>query len=712
MSKKPETSINKVRVIGIFAHVDAGKTTTSEGMLYYTGRIHRVGSVDEGDTQLDWMEQERERGITVSSAATTCDWRGHRINLIDTPGHIDFSAEVVRSIRVIDGAVIILCASGGVEPQSEAVWMHADRLNLPRIIFVNKLDRMGAGLARVMGEVHEHLATHAVALQLPIGREADFCGVVDLLSREGLVWHDEADDPTVVPIPPSMTADVASARTALLDAICETDDALLEQRLEGHEPDLATLHAALRRATIAGELIPVVCGSALRRIGVRPLLDAVIDYLPAPTDVPPVQGYAPGNPDEVIAIPAELDAPFCAAAFKTVADPYVGHLTWVRVFSGHLKAGESVCIPRPGAEERVARIYGMHANKREQVDSMSAGDVVALVGVTSAGTGDTLCDPGHPVELEPFIFPNPVIGVALTLPSARERDKLHQALTRLCHDDPTLIARFDPETEEETLSGMGELHLEIAVDRLRTEFGVVPEVSSLRVAYQESIRKTAESTGTYRKQSGGHGHLASVDLRVEPLERGAGVEFVNESTAPGGASKRRHSRQSGIPDDFVRPVEQGVRETLENGVIAGYPATDMRVTLLGGQFHEVDSSKLDFHIAGSMGIRHTMQRARPVLLEPVMKLDITVGEEHLGAITADLARRRGLVKKMGVQGKARTVEAEVPLAEACGYATDLRSLARGRCTFVLELLRYDFVPESIAEEIIAQRRLAGKIPRR
>ena len=703
MNSKPDTPIDKVRVIGIFAHVDAGKTTTSEGMLYFTGRIHRAGSVDDGDTQLDWMQQERERGITVSSAATTCDWRGHRINLIDTPGHIDFSAEVVRSIRVIDAAVIVLCASGGVEPQSEAVWMHADRQRLPRMILINKLDRMGADFARVMGEVHEQLAPHAVALQLPIGSEGDFTGVVDLLSRQALVWREDADDPAVEPIPPAMAHDAASARTALLDAICETDDALLEQRLEGHEPDAATLRAALRRATLAGELVPVVCGSALRRIGLRPLLDAVVDYLPAPTDVPPIEGTVPGDPDKLVAIPPDFDAPLCAAAFKTVTDPYVGHVTWVRVFSGHLDAGEPAYIPRPDVRERVARIYRMHADKREQINTMSAGDVVALVGVTSAGTGDTLCDPGHPVELEAFTFPTPVIGVALTLPSDRERDRLHQALTRLCHDDPTLIARFDPETDEETLSGMGELHLEIAVDRLRTEFGVVPAVSSLQVAYQESIRETAESTGTYKKQTGGHGHLASVDLRVEPLERGAGIEFVNASTAPGGASKRRHNRQSGIPDEFVRPVEQGVRNTLEDGIIAGYPATDIRVTLLGGQFHEVDSSKLDFQIAGSMGIRQTVRQARPALLEPVMKLDVTVSEEHLGAITADLARRRGIVKAMGVQGRARTITGEVPLAEACGYATILRSLARGRCTFVLELLRYDIVPEGIAAEIIEQR---------
>ncbi|HEY67662.1 MAG TPA: elongation factor G [Thermoflexia bacterium] len=702
MSKKRETPIKNVRIIGIFAHVDAGKTTTSEAILYYTGRIHRVGSVDDGSTQLDWMEQERARGITITAAATACHWRGHRINLIDTPGHIDFTAEVVRSIRVIDGAVILLCGVGGVEPQTETVWMHADRENLPRIIFVNKLDRLGADFERVLDEIRERLTPHAVPLQWPIGREGGFSGVVDLIGQRALVWRDGADDPAAEPIPPSMEAQVAAARASLLDAICETDDALLERRLAGLEPDAVTLEAALRRATIAGKLVPVLCGASRKRIGVQPLLDAVVAYLPAPVDLPPVLGIVPNakgakGAEEIIERPDDPDAPLCAAAFKIVTDPHVGHLTWVRVFSGHLKVGETLYNPRADVEERVGRIYRMHANRREQVDHMAASDVVALVGVKSAITGDTLCDPAHPIALETFKFPEPVIAVALTAASSEEQEKLRQAVARLCAEDPTLVSRFDPETGEETLAGMGELHLEIAVDRLRTEFGIVPRVSPPQVSYRETVRRAAEATGTYKKQTGGHGHFAEVRLRVEPAERGEGVVFENEASP------------SEFPTDFVRPTELGVRDALEKGVIAGYPVTDVRVTLLGGKFHEVDSAAMDFQIAGSMAVRQAVRRAAPALLEPVMHIGINVGEEHLGAVVADLGRRRGSVSGMHVRGGMRNVDGEVPLAEARGYATDLRSLTQGRGTFTLEFRRYDLVPDEIAEQVIKQRREEGKI---
>ncbi len=724
MGKKKEAPIEKVRIIGIFAHVDAGKTTTSEAILYYAGRIHRVGSIDEGTTQLDWMEQERERGITITAAATACHWQGHRINLIDTPGHIDFTAEVVRSIRVIDGAVILLCGVGGVEPQTEAVWRHADRENLPRIIFVNKLDRLGADFERVLGEVHEQLTPHVVPLQLPIGHEGAFNGIVDLIGQRALIWRDgqeaggrkqeaaSADDPVVEPIPPSMQAQVASARASLLDAICETDNTLLEQRLAGLEPDAAALQAALRRATIAGKLVPVLCGASRKRIGVQPLLDAVVAYLPSPVDLPPVLGTVPGSKasplaggteggtEEIVERPDDPAAPLCAAAFKIVTDPHVGHLTWVRVFSGRLKVGEMVYNPRADVEERVGRIYRMHANRREQVDYMAASDVVALVGIKSAITGDTLCDPAHPIELETFKFPEPVIAVALTPASDGEGDRLRQAVARLSAEDPTLISRFDPETGEETLAGMGELHLEIAVDRLRTEFGIVPQVSPPQVSYRETIRQGAEATGIYKKQTGGHGHFAEVRLRVEPLEHGEGVVFENEAPP------------SEFPRDFVRPTELGVRDALEKGIIAGYPVTDVRVTLLGGKFHEVDSAAMDFQIAGSMAVRQAVRRARPALLEPIMHVDINVGEEHLGAIMADIGRRRGSVNAMRVRGSMRNVDGEVPLAEARGYATDLRSLTQGRGTFTLEFRRYDFVPDGIAEQIIKQRRAEGKIPKR
>ena len=698
MNKKKEAPIKKVRIIGIFAHVDAGKTTTSEAILYYTGRIHRTGDIDAGNTQLDWMEQERERGITITAAATAFYWRNHRVNLIDTPGHIDFTAEVVRSIRVIDGAVILLCGVGGVEPQTESVWMHANRENLSRVIFINKLDRLGADFERVIGEVRERLTPNCVPLQLPIGLEGEFTGVVDLLSQQALVWHDGADDPTVESVPPLMQERVASAREALLDAICETDDALLEQRLERGELDMAELEASLRRATIAGQLVPVLCGASRNRIGVQPLLDAIVTYLPSPVDLPPVLGTVPGDGEEIIERPDDPDAPLCAAAFKIVIDPHVGHLTWARVFSGQLKVGESVYNPRAGVKERVGRIYRMHANRREQVDHMAASDVVALVGVKSAITGDTLCDPAHPIVLETFKFPEPVIVVALMAASGDEQDKLRQAVARLCAEDPTLIEYFDPETGEETLAGMGELHLEIAVDRLRTEFGIVPQVSQPQVAYRETIRRTVEVVGAYKKQTGGHGHFAEVNLRVEPLARGEGVIFENESSP------------ADVPTEFLRPTEVGVRKALEKGIIAGYPVTDLRVTLLDGRIHDVDSAARDFEIAGSMGVRKAVRQANPALLEPIMRADINVGEEQVGAIVADIGRRRGSVDGMRAREKSRNVVGEVPLAEARGYATALRSLTQGRGTFTLEFRRYDLVPDRLADEIIKQRRAEGKIP--
>ena len=698
--KKKEAPIEKVRIIGIFAHVDAGKTTTSEAILYYTGRVHRAGSVDDGDTQLDWMEQERERGITITSAATACHWHGNRINLIDTPGHIDFTAEVVRSIRVIDGAVVVLCGVGGVEPQTEAVWMHANRETLPRILFINKLDRLGANFQRVLGEVHERLTPDAIPLQLPIGREGDFNGVVDLLSQQALIWRDGADDPEVAPVPAPMQADVAAAREALLDAICETDDALLERRLEGQELDTATLLSALRRATIAGKLVPVLCGASRNRIGVQPLLDAVVAYLPAPVDMPPVLGIVPGSEEEVIERPDDPTAPLCAAAFKIVTDPHVGHLTWVRVFSGHLQTGETVYNPRADVEERVGRIYRMHGNRREQVDHLAASDVVALVGTKSAITGDTLCDPDHPIMLETFKFPEPVIAVALAPASKEEREKLHQAVARLCAEDPTLISNFDPETGELTLAGMGELHLEIIVDRLRSEFGITPQASAPQVSYRETIRRGVETVGRYKKQTGGRGHFAEVNLRVEPLPRGEGIVFENEAPP------------ARFPQDFVRPTEMGVREALEKGIIAGYPVTDVRVTLFDGKFHEVDSAAMDFQIAGSMGVRQAVRQASPALLEPIMSVDMNINEEHLGTVIADIGRRRGLVREMRVRGNVRNVDGEVPLSETFGYATDLRSLTQGRGTFTLEFDRYDLVPDAIAEQVIKQRREEGKLSQR
>lgn len=695
-----EVPIDRVRIIGIFAHVDAGKTTTSEAILYDTGRIHRLGSVDEGNTLLDWMAQERERGITITAAATACHWQGHRINLIDTPGHIDFTAEVVRSIRVIDGAVVILCGVGGVEPQTEAVWVRANEERLPRLLFVNKLDRAGADFDRVLGEIRERLTPHAVPLQLPLGSESSFRGVVDLIREVALVWPRGADDPVEEPVPAELREAVAAAREALLDAICETDDALLEQRLEGLQCDPVELRAALRRATIAGRLVPVLCGASRQGIGVQPLLDAIVQYLPAPADLPPVMGTVPGDGGEIVERPDDPEAPLCATAFKIVADPYVGRLTWVRVFSGALRVGDTVYNPRADVLERVSRIYRMHGAQREPADTLAAGDVVALVGVKSAMTGDTLCDPRAPVLLERFDFPEPVIAVALEPASKDGRDALFQAVGRLCAEDPTLRARHDPETGELTLAGLGELHLEVAVDRLRRDFGVEPRVSRPQVAYRETVRQPAEVTATYKKQTGGHGHFAEVRLRVEPLERGKGIVF--ENAAP----------PSEFPSEFVRPTEAGVREALEKGVVAGYPGTDMLVTLLGGRVHEVDSAAIDFQIAGSMAVRQAVRQARPTLLEPVMALEVQVPEEHLGPVIGDLGRRRGVVKDIRVRGSLRSLRGEVPLAETFGYATDLRGLTQGHGTFSLEFERYEILPDALAEPIVLQRQQDGKVPSR
>ncbi len=700
MSKEFRVSIGHTRVIGIFAHIDAGKTTTSEAILYYTGRIHRIGSVDEGSTQLDWMEQERERGITITAAATTCEWRGHHINLIDTPGHIDFTAEVIRSIRVIDGAVIVMCGVGGVETQTETVWRHADGENLARLIFVNKLDRTGADFERVLSEVRQHLTTHAVPLQIPIGSEERFCGVVDLLTRQALTWVEDAGEVSIEPVPISMQAQVDTARTVLLDAICESDDGLLAMRLEGKEPDLPAYQKVLRRLTRSGELVPVLCGSARQRIGIQPLLDAINAYLPAPDDLPAVLGMATGGEGQLVECPRNPESPLCATAFKIVSDPHVGHLTWVRVFSGQLKTGEGVYNPRTDQEERVDRIYRMHANRRELVNFMQVGDVMGLVGVKTAITGDTLCEAAHPIALEPFTFPEPVIIVALTPAAADEREKLRQIMRRMCEEDPTLKASFDPETGEEMLAGMGELHLEIAVDRMRSEFGLAARASPPQVAYRETIRRSAQAVGDYRKQTGGHGHFAVVRLRVMPLEQGKGVQLDNKAPL------------AEVPEAFVRSAQGGIQEALEKGILAGYPVTDVRVTILGGRFHEIDSNSMDFKIAGSMAVRQALRQASPALLEPVMRADIQMSEEYLGAVMADFARRRGDVLDIHIRDRLRGVTGNAPLAEVRGYATDLRSLTQGKGTFTLEFLRYQIVPESLAELVIEERQRKGKISRR
>jgi elongation factor G len=753
-----DQAIADTRVIGIFAHIDAGKTTTSEGILYYTGRIHRMGRVDNGNTQLDWMPQERERGITITAAATTCTWRNTRINLIDTPGHIDFTAEVIRSMRVIDGCVIVLCGVGGVEAQTETVWLHAGRQgalrgHLPRLILVNKLDRLAADYGQVLASIHSKLTPCAVALHLPIGREDGFCGMVELLEQRALIWpravdaprtvdaQEDADAPTVGPVPESLADDVRAARAALVEAICATDDRLLETWLAGHEPLVAELKAALRRATLLGLLVPVLAGSALRHIGLQPLLDAIADYLPSPLDGAPWSGTAPGRsgaadgpndngapqPEPSLPRPAQASlapvarglgpgagdahAPFSATAFKIVSDPYVGHTTWVRVHAGVARAGDTLYNPRLDLNERVSRIYRLHANRREAVDQMVPGDVVALVGPRGAISGDALCDPQHPAPWSPLQFPDPVIMAALIPGPDEDADRVHQAVARLCQEDPTLVSRFDAETGEETLAGMGELHLEVAVDRLRREYGLALTSSPPQVAYRETVARTAEAEGAYIRQSGGSGHFARVRLRVEALPRGSGVVYERAASAAAGAESHR-VRRAGIPPASLRSVETGVREVLQKGVLAGYPLTDVRVTVLGGQYHEVDSSPIDFHIAASMAVRQAARAAGLALLEPIMRLDVQVGQPHMGSITADLWSRRGRVTASQVQEPVCRISGEAPLAETYGYATALRDMTHGHGAFTLEFRRYDLIPEALATAIVARRQAEGRVPER
>lgn len=685
-----DSQINNIRVIGIYAHIDAGKTTTSEAILYRTGRIHRAGSVDDGNTQLDWMAQERERGITITAAATTCMWKGNRINLIDTPGHIDFTAEVMRSIRVIDGAIVVMCGSEGVETQTETVWRYADSEQLPRLIFVNKLDRESADFDTVLAQVRQRLSSQAIALQMPIGEGNTFCGLVDLLEWKAITWHHGSEELVSEEISPQWAEKAAAARTHLLDTICELDDDLLRERLAEREPSLSALRQAIRRATIAGKLVPILCGSARLRIGIQPLLDAVVDYLPSPLDVPAVTGSLLKN-DKTGIRQADVSAPFCASVFKIVTDPHVGHLAWLRVFSGRAVVGETLFNPRTGDEERVGRIYRIHANRREPVKQMQVGDVVALVGARSAVTGDTICSYHEPILLEPFSFPEPVISVALSPISDDERDRLHQCMARLCDEDPTLQLSYDPETNDQILAGMGELHLEITIDRLRSEYGITAHTSPLRVAYRETARCMAEATGIYRKQTGGHGHYASVRMRVEPLEPGSGIQFRNLASPVE------------LPDSYVRAAEMGMREALKNGVIAGYPFTDILVSLVSGRYHEVDSNSLDFRIAGSMAIRQAAMQANPTLLEPIMYADIHVEDEYLRTVLGDFSRRRGIVSELQTHGSSCTITGYVPLAEMRGYASDLRHITQGRGTFTLEFRNYQHIPERQAASIIEER---------
>jgi elongation factor G len=688
-------SLETIRNIGIIAHIDAGKTTTTERILFYTGRTHRLGEVDEGSATMDWMVQERERGITITSAATTCQWRHHTINIIDTPGHVDFTAEVERSLRVLDGAIVILSAVEGVQPQSETVWRQADRYKVPRVVFINKMDRTGADFFRTLAMMRERLEARAVPLQLPIGVEDGFEGVIDLIRMKSIIYTDDLGTRSdVTDLPAPLLADAQAYREKLVEAAAELDDALTEKYLEGKALTEDEIRGAIHKGTIAARVIPVLCGSSFRNKGVQPLLDAVVDYLPSPIDKPPVEGKNPKT-EAVERREADPAGPFCALAFKIMTDPHVGKLTYFRVYSGRLPAGSYVYNATRGVKERVSRILQMHANHREDIKEVSAGNVVAAVGLRETTTGDTLCDEAHPVTLESIKFPEPVIAVAVEPKTRADEEKLGAALAKLAEEDPTFKVRFDSETAQTIISGMGELHLEIITDRLLREFKVEANVGRPQVAYRETIRRAAEAEGRYIRQTGGRGQYGHVFLKVEPLPRGTGIEFVNKIT--GGA----------IPKEFINPVGAGVREAAEGGVLAGYPMVDVRVTLTDGSFHEVDSSEMAFKIAGSLAFKAAVEKAQPVLLEPVMKIEVVTPEQYMGDVIGDLNARRGKITAMEQRGNLRIVGAEVPLAEMFGYATAVRSNTQGRATYTMEFSHYEEVPKNIAEALMTRAGVSG-----
>ncbi|MFH1192880.1 MAG: elongation factor G [Candidatus Jorgensenbacteria bacterium] len=709
--------IERVRDIGIVAHIDAGKTTVSERVLFYTGVSHKIGEVHEGDTVMDWMEQERERGITITSAATTCFWtptyigkeqrtkgsdggaiasprqsrdneHEYRINLIDTPGHIDFTVEVKRSLRVLDGAVVVFDGVAGVEPQSETNWRYADEYGVPRICFINKLDRMGANFEKSFQSILERLTPHAIAAQWPIGIEDNFKGVVDLMAMKAFGFEGDKGEKVVeMPIPDNLKDIVAKKRHALVEKIAETDDILLHKYLEGHELSLAELKTAPRKATLAVRIVPVFCGSALKNKGVQLVLDGVVDYLPSPMDLPPVKGINPDTHAEEER-KASDDEPLAGLAFKIAADPFVGSLTFFRVYSGVLKRGSYVLNAVKGSQERIGRIVLMHANHREEAEEIYAGDLCALVGLKNTTTGDSLVDPEHPIVLEKIIFPEPVISIRIEPKTKVDQEKMGLALHRLAEEDPTFRVRGDIETGETIIAGMGELPLEIIVDRMKREFGVEGSVGRPQVAYKETVKSKGDAEGKYIRQSGGRGQYGHVKLTVEAMERGTGFEFVNE--IKGGT----------IPQEFIVPVEKGVREAMEKGVMAGYPMTDVKVTLYDGSYHEVDSSEFAFKIAGSMALQEAARQAKLVMLEPVMKVQVIVPENFLGDVTGDLNSRRAKITAMGERVNVRVVDATVPLSEMFGYVTNLRSMTQGRGNFTMEFSHYEEVPNNIAQLII------------
>ncbi len=685
-------SLEQTRNIGIIAHIDAGKTTVTERILFYTGRIHRTGEVHEGAATMDWMPQERERGITITAAATTCFWQDTRINIIDTPGHVDFTVEVERSLRVLDGGVVVFDGVSGVEPQSETVWRQADKYSVPRICFVNKMDRTGANFWACVDQIKERLGANAAVTQLPVGLEASFRGVVDLFEQKAYIYtDDQGTTREEADIPADMTAEAKAQRDRLIEQIAETDEELTLKYLEGEEINVADLKAALRRATIAGKLVPVLCGAALKNKGVQLLLDAVVDYLPSPLDVPPITAIVPGT-DRQEERPADDSLPFSALAFKIVADPFAGKLTYFRVYSGTAKAGSYALNSTKGQRERLGRLVRMHANEREDVEEVYAGEIAAAIGLKTTTTGDTLCDESKPILLESITFPEPVISQAIEPKTKGDQDKMTVALQRLAEEDPTFRANTNQETGQTIIAGMGELHLEVLVDRMLREFRVEANIGKPQVAYKETITKKVQAEGRFVRQTGGKGQFGHVWLDVEPLERGAGFEFVNKVI--GGS----------IPREYIPAVEQGVRGALTTGGRAGYPLVDLRATLYDGSYHEVDSSEMAFTIAGSMALKAGVEKAGPILLEPIMKVEVTVPEQFMGDVIGDINARRGRIEGMDTRANAQIIRATVPLAEMFGYVGHLRSITSGRGTYSMEFAHYEPVSASVAEEVLARAR--------
>ena len=683
-----QVPLERTRNIGIMAHIDAGKTTTTERILFYTGRVHKIGEVHDGAATMDWMVQEQERGITITSAATTCMWRDHRINIIDTPGHVDFTVEVERSLRVLDGAVAVFCSVGGVEPQSETVWRQADKYRVPRIAYVNKMDRTGADFFNVVNMMKERLGANPVPIQLPIGAEDSFVGVVDLVKEKAIIYVDDLGTKSEeTAIPEDMVELVAEYREKLLEAVAEHDEELMMKYLEGEEISVDELVKAIRKATIAVQITPVLAGSSFKNKGVQPLLDAIVDYLPSPVDIPDVKGQDPETGEEISRKPAD-DEKFSALAFKIMTNPYVGKLTFFRVYSGTMKSGSYVFNSTKGKKERIGRILQMHANHHEEINEVFAGDIAAAVGLKFTTTGDTLCDEKAPIALESMEFPEPVIDIAIEPKSKADQDKLAMALQKLAEEDPTFRMHTDHETGQTIISGMGELHLDIIVDRLVREFKVEANVGRPQVAYKETIKKAVKAEGKFIRQSGGRGQYGHCWIEIEPLERGAGYEFVNKIV--GGV----------IPKEYIPAVDAGIREAMETGVLAGYPMLDIRVTLFDGSYHEVDSSEMAFKVAGSMAFKEGAKKADPVLLEPIMKVEVIVPEEYMGDVMGDINSRRGRIESMDQRGNSRVITAYVPLAEMFGYATDLRSRTQGRGQYTMQFARYEEVPKNVAEEII------------